>query len=125
MTTDELVALYESPDSVPALPALDGLDRVDWSALGDAYGPATKAPAFLRALASTEPEHRNYAAESLFQHIWHQGTVYSATVVHGREGSHGLCLVDLDEGYRVMAAGAPEIGARVALRVEEGRLCAE
>jgi hypothetical protein len=53
------------------------------------------------------------------------GTVYSATTVHGREGSHGLCLVDLDEGVRVMAAGAPEIGARVALRVEEGRLCAE
>ena len=52
------------------------------------------------------------------------GTVYSATTVHGREGSHGLCLVDLDDGVRVMADGAPEIGARVALRVEEGRLCA-
>ena len=54
-----------------------------------------------------------------------QGTVYSATVVHGREGSHGVCLVDLDEGVRVMAAGAPEIGSRVGLRVEEGRLCAD
>ncbi len=53
------------------------------------------------------------------------GTVYSATVVHGRDGSHGLCLVDLDEGVRVMAAGAPEIGTRVALRVEEERLCAD
>ena len=54
-----------------------------------------------------------------------EGVVYSATVVHGREGSHGLCLVDLDEGYRVMAAGAPAIGARVALRGEDGRLCAQ
>ena len=54
-----------------------------------------------------------------------RGTVYSATVVHGREGSHGLCLVDLDEGVRVMAAGAPDIGARVALRIEEDRLCAD
>jgi uncharacterized protein len=54
-----------------------------------------------------------------------EGTVYSATTVHRREGSHGLCLVDLDEGYRVMAAGAPDIGSRVELRVEEGRLCAE
>jgi uncharacterized OB-fold protein len=53
-----------------------------------------------------------------------EGVVYSATTVHGREGAHGLCLVDLDEGYRVMAAGAPAIGARVALRVEDGRLCA-
>jgi uncharacterized protein len=54
-----------------------------------------------------------------------KGTVYSATTVHAREGAHGLCLVDLDEGVRVMAAGAPAIGARVALRVEEDRLCAE
>lgn len=54
-----------------------------------------------------------------------EGTVYSATTVHGREGSHGLCLVDLDEGVRVMAAGAPDIGGRVRLRVEEGRLCAD
>ena len=53
-----------------------------------------------------------------------EGTVYSATTVHAREGSHGLCLVDLDEGVRVMAAGAPPIGERVALRVEDGRLCA-
>ena len=52
------------------------------------------------------------------------GTVYSATTVHAREGSHGLCLVDLDEGVRVMAAGAPPIGSRVTLHVEDGRLCA-
>lgn len=53
------------------------------------------------------------------------GTVYSATVVHGREGAHGLCLVDLDEGYRVMASGAPPIGSRVELRVDgDGKLCA-
>ena len=54
-----------------------------------------------------------------------RGTVYSATTVHTREGSYGLCLVDLDEGLRVMAAGAPAIGAQVALRIEEDRLCAE
>ena len=53
-----------------------------------------------------------------------RGTVYSATTVHTREESYGVCLVDLDEGVRVMAAGAPQIGGRVALRVEEGRLCA-
>jgi hypothetical protein len=53
-----------------------------------------------------------------------RGTVYSATTVHAREGSHGVCLVDLEEGVRVMAAGTPAIGARVELRVEDGRLCA-
>ena len=52
-----------------------------------------------------------------------EGTVYSATTVHAREGAHGLCLVDLDEGYRVMASGAPAIGARVRLVVQDGRLC--
>lgn len=54
-----------------------------------------------------------------------RGTVYSHTTVHTREGAYGLCLVDLEEGYRVMAAGAPAIGTDVTLKVEEGRLCAE
>ena len=53
------------------------------------------------------------------------GTVYSATTVHSREGEYGLCLVDLDEGVRVMAAGAPEIGSRVDAARRGGRLCAE
>ena len=52
------------------------------------------------------------------------GTVYSETTVHTREEAYGLCLVDLDEGVRVMASGAPEIGERVDLRIEDGRLCA-
>ena len=52
-----------------------------------------------------------------------EGVVYSATTVHTREGEHGLCLVDLDEGYRVMATGAPPIGARVTLRDVDGVLC--
>ena len=52
------------------------------------------------------------------------GTVYSATTVHAREGEHALCLVDLDEGYRVMATGAPPIGERVELVIEDGKLCA-
>ncbi len=51
-----------------------------------------------------------------------EGTVYSATVVHTREGSHGVLLVDLDEGVRVMGEGEAAIGARVAAREEDGRL---
>ena len=53
-----------------------------------------------------------------------RGTVYSATTVYTREETYGVCLVDLEEGYRVMASGAPHIGARIDLRVEDGRLCA-
>jgi uncharacterized OB-fold protein len=51
-----------------------------------------------------------------------RGTVYSATVVHGREGSHGVLLVDLDAGVRVMGAGEAEIGSAVSASVVEGRL---
>ena len=63
--------------------------------------------------------------ELAFEESAGAGTVYSTSTVHAREGSHDVSLVDLDEGYRVMAAGAPGIGSRVELRVEEGRLCAE
>jgi uncharacterized OB-fold protein len=62
--------------------------------------------------------------ELAFEESAGEGTVYSATTVCSRDGEHGLCLVDLDEGYRVMASGAPPIGARVKLRIEDGRLCA-
>lgn len=79
MTLEELVALYESPDSVPPNPGLQGLSKIDWAGVSDAYGPATNVPALIRALVSTEPIHRDYAVQALCQHIYHQGTVYSAT----------------------------------------------
>lgn len=50
------------------------------------------------------------------------GTVYSATVVHTREGDHGVLLVDLDEGVRVMGEGTAAIGTRVGAREDGGRL---
>lgn len=63
------------------MPALDGLDRVDWSAVNDAYGSATDIPALLRAAVSHDPDHREFAYELLYQTLWHQGNVYSATAV--------------------------------------------
>src|SRR5262249_37515231 len=68
-----------SPYSAPPLLALAGLDQLDWSAVRDAYGPATDTPALLRALVSVNPDHREFASELLHQTIWHQGNVYSAT----------------------------------------------
>lgn len=79
MNGDDLIDLYRSADSVPSMPALDGLDQVNWSAVKDAYGPATQIPALLRAAVSLDPIHRQFAYEMLFQTIWHQGNVYSAT----------------------------------------------
>src|SRR5262249_10241748 len=68
--------LYQAKESCQAL---CGLDQVDWSAVCDAYGPATSIPALLRALVSENADHRELAAESLFQTVWHQGNVYSAS----------------------------------------------
>jgi hypothetical protein len=79
MTPDDLVALYRSPYSAPPLLALAGLDQVDWSAMSDAYGPATDIPALLHVLVSGNLDHREFACELLHQTIWHQGNVYSAT----------------------------------------------
>jgi uncharacterized OB-fold protein len=53
------------------------------------------------------------------------GTVYSCTAVTQRgEPSYSVCLVDVDEGFRMMstvvgiAAEAVAIGLRVAVRIE-------
>lgn len=81
MEVDELIALYRSANSISPMAALDGLDRLDWSAVTDAYGPATDIPSLLRAAVSKNPDHREFAYELLYQTIWHQGNVYSATVI--------------------------------------------
>src|SRR5262249_19006896 len=80
MTSNELRELYES---APDPPWLQGLSAVDWSAVEHAHGPATDVPALLRAAVSDDPGHRDFAWELLFETVWHQGTVYtaSATVV--------------------------------------------
>lgn len=51
------------------------------------------------------------------------GTVYSFTVLHGRDGTRNIVLVDLDEGFRMMSTlvgdgATPHIGQRVQARVE-------
>jgi hypothetical protein len=79
MTVDDLIAQYRSPHSAPPILALAGLDEVDWSAVSDAYGPASDIPALLRAAVSGDPVHRDFAYQLLHQTIWHQGNVYSAT----------------------------------------------
>lgn len=59
---------------------LDTLDSVPWETLGHAYGPATDVPALIRQLASHDPKERESALWHLHGNIWHQGTVYEATV---------------------------------------------
>lgn len=58
---------------------LENLDKIDWSNLGHAYGPAEDVPDLLRSLASADEDERSNAIHDLCGNIWHQGTVYQAT----------------------------------------------
>lgn len=58
---------------------LEGLDTINWSSLTHAHGAATNVPGLLRSLLSDNAEVRMGAVSDLHEHIWHQGTVYSAS----------------------------------------------
>ena len=55
-----------------------------------------------------------------------RGVVYSTTTVHGRDGTWNVCLVDLEDGSRVMSTVvgiAPDevrIGMAVRSRAQTG-----
>ncbi|GAB4206023.1 MAG: hypothetical protein OHK0022_32660 [Roseiflexaceae bacterium] len=59
---------------------LDDLQAVDWGRLSHAYGPADDVPALLCGLLIREAEPREDVFATLFSTIWHQGTVYGASV---------------------------------------------
>ena len=67
---------------VPAEPdgPLAGIDDVDWRRLRHAYGSATDVPPLLRALRSADQEVRNQAWYELYGNIYHERSVYQATV---------------------------------------------
>ena len=54
------------------------------------------------------------------------GTIYAVTAVHGPDGVRALALIDLDEGFRMLAAvvnvpaAEVRIGGRVQARMETG-----
>jgi hypothetical protein len=64
----------------PEHSTLSGLDEIDWAALEHAYGPAEDIPHILRALATGSAEEAEEALYELWGNIWHQGSVYPATV---------------------------------------------
>jgi hypothetical protein len=68
-----------SVDQAVADRVFAGIDTIDWSALGHAYGPATTTPTYLRALLA-DGQARDEAVEHLWSAVTHQGTVYPATV---------------------------------------------
>ncbi|MFG1654255.1 hypothetical protein ACGFIE_30405 [Micromonospora sp. NPDC049275] len=59
---------------------LEGLDEVSWNELSHAYGEALDTPNLLRQAASPDEEAAQEAVSELNGSIFHQGTVYLATV---------------------------------------------
>jgi hypothetical protein len=47
---------------------LDGLNKVDWGSLTDAYGPAEKVPRLLLRLTSANADDREGAMYTLYGH---------------------------------------------------------
>ncbi|GIF62765.1 hypothetical protein Ais01nite_08000 [Asanoa ishikariensis] len=59
---------------------LDGLEAITWGELSHAYGGAEDTPGLLRQVASADGELAAQAASDLHGSIFHQGSVYPATV---------------------------------------------
>ncbi|MET8121029.1 hypothetical protein [Micromonospora sp. NPDC005291] len=59
---------------------LDGLDAVAWGELSHAYGSAHDTPGLLRQAGSEDSEIASAAISELHGSVFHQGTVYPATV---------------------------------------------
>ncbi|MFD7610957.1 HEAT repeat domain-containing protein, partial [Streptomyces sp. NPDC059828] len=57
-----------------------GIDEVDWSSLGHAYGPADDVPGLLRGLASPDPVEREAALDGMYSAVHRQGEVYDSTL---------------------------------------------
>ncbi|WP_285572968.1 HEAT repeat domain-containing protein [Streptomyces sp. RTGN2] len=58
---------------------INELDSVDWSSMSHAYGPAVEVPAWLRGMASPDPEARDKAFNDFYSAAHHQGDVYPCT----------------------------------------------
>jgi hypothetical protein len=58
----------------------EDIDAIPWAMLKDAYGPSVKTPGHLRRLMSTSADERQDAFEELTCTIYHQGSVYEASL---------------------------------------------
>jgi HEAT repeat protein len=112
---------------------LQGLDNLAWDALEDAYGSSDDLPDLIRAAASMKEETAGEAVDELFGSVFHQGTVYSASVavvpfvaelavtpgVHHRRQLVAMLggMADPDDAYGVEVAAV-----RAAVAAEVPRL---
>jgi len=54
--------------------------KANWSELTHAYGDASDVPQLIQSIQSSDEDEREEALDELYSNIWHQGTVYEATV---------------------------------------------
>lgn len=71
--------VFEKASEAAPVVTLEGFDKIPWSELDDAYGPATWVPRQIQALASPEEKDREWGLGALFAGINHQGSIYSAS----------------------------------------------
>jgi len=117
---------------------LGGLDAVDWGSLAHAFGTASAVPELLSKLISEDADTRWEAYDELTNTVWHQGTVYSASLhvvpfliamlrspdtPDKRLPAVLLALLaDGSSGLKVHATGDSPVAERIrAWLVEEGR----
>ncbi|MDP9311003.1 MAG: hypothetical protein M3R24_08950 [Chloroflexota bacterium] len=81
LTPERLITQYATPNPILDAMLLPGLNSIAWSAFEHAHGEASDVPALLRAILSPIEHHRDFAFQLLFETVWHQGTVYSASAV--------------------------------------------
>lgn len=67
-------------DERRAAAILEGIDMINWIELDHAHGDADDVPAMLRALLTEDELAIDAVWQELHETIWHQGTVYTATV---------------------------------------------
>lgn len=58
----------------------EDIDAVPWGRLKDAYGTSEKTPGRLKRLISSDADERRDAFDELTSTIWHQGSVYEASL---------------------------------------------
>ncbi|MFJ8163670.1 HEAT repeat domain-containing protein [Streptomyces sp. NPDC096136] len=59
---------------------LDGIDGIDWTSMGHAYGPGGDIPGWLKGMADPDPDVRRDAFGGFYGAVHHQGDIYPSTV---------------------------------------------
>jgi hypothetical protein len=71
-----MICIDTKDDGVKKFPKFEGIEKINWADLNDAYGPATKIPMALRKLISNDASTRSEGWNVMHSNVLHQGTLY-------------------------------------------------